>query len=234
MRVLIIIPAYNEEKSILSTVESVKELGYNYIVINDGSKDNTELICRQNDLNFVSLPINLGIGGGVQTGYKYALENDYDIAVQIDGDGQHNPAFIKEVIEPIIQKECDMVIGSRFAINDKNGFKSTFFRRLGINFLSFTIKIVASINIKDVTSGFRAVNRNLIHLFAEQYAQDFPEPESIVLAVQNNYSVIEIPVVMNERQHGVSSINPMKSIYYMVKVSLAIVLSKIVYIKVKE
>ena len=231
MKVLIIIPAYNEEKSIEKVVENLKNNypQYDYLIVNDGSKDRTEEICREKNYNFVTLPINLGIGGGVQTGYMYAVKNDYDIAIQIDGDGQHNPEYIEKLIEPIIKGEADMTIGSRFI--EKEGFQTSFMRRLGINIIRGVIKLCCGVSIRDNTSGFRASSKELTKYFSENYAQDYPEPEAIVTAVLNGYSVKEVPVVMNEREEGVSSINATKSVYYMIKVSLALMIHRLGYQK---
>lgn len=226
MKVLVIIPAYNEEKNILNVVNNIKEKYPNvdYIIINDCSKDNTEQIIKDNGLNYISLPINLGIGGGVQTGYRYAVENDYDIAIQIDGDGQHDPAYIDRLIEPIIKGEADMVIGSRFI--EKEGFQTSFMRRFGINFLRKLIWLCCRVNILDTTSGFRATSKELTKEFSLEYAQDYPEPEAIISSVLKGYKIKEVPVIMYERQEGESSINFTKSIYYMIKVSLSILLCK--------
>lgn len=229
MKVLIIIPAYNEEKSIEKVVENLEKNypQYDYLIVNDGSKDRTEEICQKNHYNYVSLPVNLGIGGGVQTGYLYATKNDYDIAIQIDGDGQHDPAYIEKLITPIIAGEADMTIGSRFI--EKEGFQTSFMRRLGINIIRFVIKMCCGVTITDTTSGFRASSKDLTKFFSENYAQDYPEPEAIVTSVLNGYRVKEVPVIMNERKAGVSSINALKSVYYMVKVSLALIVHRLGY-----
>ena len=227
MKVLIIIPAYNESKSIENVVKNLKAIvpQMDYLIINDCSKDNTVEICKQNNYNFVSLPINLGIGGGVQTGYKYALEHDYDIVIQHDGDGQHDPMYIEKVIAPILEGQADITIGSRFI--EKDGFQSSATRRFGINFLSKLIQLCCRTKIKDVTSGFRAVNRNYIRFYASDYPIDYPEPEAIISASLNGARIKEIPVVMHERENGVSSINLKRSIYYMIKVSIAIIICRL-------
>ncbi|CAB1243298.1 Glycosyl transferase family 2 [Ruminococcaceae bacterium BL-6] len=231
MRTLIIIPAYNEAENIKKVINSVqKEVpDADYLVVNDCSRDSTEQICKTNQFNYVSLPINLGIGGGVQTGYLYARNHHYDIAVQIDGDGQHNPKYIRNVIEPIVNQEADIVIGSRFLTGD--GFQSSTVRRFGIRFLSDLIHICDGIRIKDVTSGYRAVNRKFIEIYAKTYAQDYPEPEAIIAAAQYGAKIQEVPVVMMERTGGVSSISTWKPFYYMLKVSLAILLYRITFKK---
>ena len=231
MKVLVIIPAYNEEESIEKVVRNLEEqrekIDYtlDYVIINDCSKDNTEKICREQKLNYVNLPINLGIGGGVQTGYRYAVENDYDIAIQMDGDGQHDPAYLNALIQPIAEGKVDMVIGSRYL--QKEGFQSTGARRAGIKILSFLIKLLSRKEVKDTTSGFRATNRKLTQYFADNYAQDYPEPEAIITSVLNGFDVTEVSVQMRERQGGESSIRAFKSIYYMVKVSLAIIICRL-------
>lgn len=230
MKVLVIIPAYNEEKNIIKTVESLKTVKLknhtlDYVVINDGSCDNTKKVCIENNFNLIDLPFNLGIGGAVQTGYKYAYYNNYDIAIQFDGDGQHDASYITSLIEEI-ENGNDIVIGSRF-ISDLSTFKSTRIRRVGINFLSWLIKKVTGKKIYDPTSGFRAVNRKIIHLFADNYPSDYPEPDTIVTIIKKDFKVSEIPVKMHERANGQSSISLMKSVYYMIKVSLAIIIASL-------
>lgn len=230
MKVLVIIPAYNEEKNIIKTVESLKTVKLknhtlDYVVINDGSCDNTKKVCIENNFNLIDLPFNLGIGGAVQTGYKYAYYNNYDIAIQFDGDGQHDASYITSLIEEI-ENGNDIVIGSRF-ISDLSTFKSTRIRRVGINFLSWLIKKVTGKKIYDPTSGFRAVNKKIIHLFADNYPSDYPEPDTIVTIIKKDFKVSEIPVKMHERANGQSSISLMKSVYYMIKVSLAIIISSL-------
>lgn len=227
MKVLVIIPAYNEQESIISVINKLKQdcPEADYVVINDCSKDNTLQVLNENDANYVNLPLNLGIGGGVQTGYKYALKNGYDIAIQIDGDGQHDTAYLSKVIEPIIQGKADIVIGSRFI--NKEGFQSSGMRRLGINFLSALIRICCGTKVLDVTSGFRAVNRKYIEDYAGEYPVDYPEPEAIVKSSLAGARIMEVPVIMKERESGTSSISPWKSIYYMIKVSLAIIVCRL-------
>jgi glycosyltransferase involved in cell wall biosynthesis len=228
MRILVVIPCYNEEASIDYVISRLDkhECNLDYIIINDCSKDNTEYICRKKKYNYISLPINLGIGGCVQTGYKYAKENEYDIVIQHDGDGQHDPSYFKDIINPILSGQADIVIGSRFI--DNKGFRSTGLRRFGISFLSILIYLCSGIKIRDVTSGYRAVNKEYIKYFALRYAQDYPEPESIMDAALNNAKILEIPVIMDERKEGKSSIDSFKSLYYMIKVSLAIILHRFV------
>lgn len=227
MRILVIIPAYNEEESIEGVIQELNtiKIDVDYIIVNDCSNDETENICKKNGFNYLNLPINLGIGGGVQTGYCYALEKQYDIAIQMDGDGQHDSEFLGKLINPIINQEANMVIGSRFI--NKEGFQSSGLRRVGISILKKIIRVCCGVRIQDTTSGFRACDKNLIKFFANCYAQDYPEPEAIISAIMNGYKIKEVPVLMRERQGGDSSINALKSIYYMIKVSLAIVIYRL-------
>lgn len=229
MKVLVIIPAYNESENIEKVVKSVKDScpEYDYVIINDCSTDNTAQICKENGFNYLDLCCNLGIGGGVQSGYLYAYRNGYDYAVQIDGDGQHDPKYIPELIKALEEQNADMAVGSRFI--EKEGFQSSGMRRFGITFLSTLIRLVCGAKVKDVTSGFRVANKKYIEVFSKDYADDYPEPEAIVAVTLRGGKVIEAPVIMREREGGVSSISAFKSIYYMVKVSLAILLYRITY-----
>lgn len=227
MKKIIIIPAYNEQENIERTVNAIKKSaqGFDYVIINDCSTDSTRKICEEKGFNIVNLPINLGIGGAVQTGYKYAYENGYDVAVQVDGDGQHDPEFLNTMAKYLVEHQVDMVIGSRFI--EKKGFQSSITRRMGIKFFSGLIKILTGKTITDPTSGLRMIGRNVMEIFSRDYPRDYPEPESIVAVLRKNMKIEEIPVVMLERQGGVSSISPKKSIYYMVKVTLAILIERI-------
>lgn len=226
-KVLIIIPAYNEAENIENVVGNIVKNypQYDYIIVNDGSSDDTKNICKKSGFSYLDLPVNLGIGGAVQTGYKYAEENDYDIAVQIDGDGQHDIAYLQKMLLYMEQEKADIVIGSRFV--EKEGFQSSRMRRMGIRILSCLIYMCTGQQIMDVTSGFRVVNRRFIKMYADNYPSDYPEPEAIVFAVMRGGKIREYPVIMREREKGVSSINPIKSVYYMIKVSLAILICRI-------
>ena len=227
-KILLIIPAYNEEKAINKTVDKILEYNkknktnYDVIVINDGSKDNTENVLIENNIPHIKLIHNLGIGGAVQTGYKYALENNYDIAIQFDGDGQHNVEYVKNIIEPIIKNKADLVIGSRFIDKNSSEFKSTFARLIGIRIISFFIKMVTKKRIYDCTSGFRACNKKVIEHFSHTYPTEYPEPVSSVDLLKNKYMIEEIPVSMNKREEGTSSISSYKKAYYMINVILSI------------
>lgn len=236
MKVLLIVPAYNEEENILNTCNKIKEFSdeLDFIVINDGSKDNTLKILQGNNLNHINLINNLGIGGAVQTGYKYAYENGYDIAIQFDGDGQHDVNYVANICEPIVNGQANMVIGTRYLDKSSSQFQSTFMRRFGSNIISFIIKICTKNKITDPTSGFRAVDKSIIEEFAKEYPTEYPEPESTVCMLCKNYRVVEVPVSMNERQGGTSSIRFLKSADYMLKVCLAIILDSMRKEKKKE
>lgn len=231
MKILLIIPAYNEQENIEKTVNKIKEYNneIDYIVINDGSTDNTEKILKEKNINHINLVNNLGIGGAVQTGYKYAYENNYDIAIQFDGDGQHDINYVSKICKPVIDGQADMCIGTRYLDKSSSDFQSTFIRRLGSNIISIFIKIFTRANITDPTSGFRAVNKKVIEEFAKNYPTEYPEPESTVSLLVNGYKVKEVPVNMNEREGGNSSltINFWKPIDYMIKVVLAIIVDSI-------
>ena len=230
-KVLLIIPAYNEEENILKTCSQIEKYNKNnkekleYIVINDGSKDNTERILVENGINHIKLINNLGIGGAVQTGYKYALENNYDIAIQFDGDGQHDVNYVKELIKPIVSENVNMTVGSRFIDKASSEFKSSFARRIGINLISLVIKIRTGKKIYDTTSGFRAVDKKIIEIFSNNYPTEYPEPISTVNILHKKLKIKEVPVSMKKREGGKSSISPLKTVYYMINVILSILLT---------
>lgn len=228
-KVLLIIPAYNEEVNILNTYNSIVKYNkenktkYDAIVINDCSKDKTKKILEDNNIPHINLVHNLGIGGAVQTGYKWAYMNDYDIAVQFDGDGQHDVRYVKNIIEPIIKDNADMVIGSRF-VKKIDTFQSTRARRAGIKIISFFIKKATGKKIYDTTSGFRAVNKEIIKDFSISYPLEYPEPLTTAEILKKKYRVKEIPVEMKERTGGVSSIRSWKNAYYMINVTLSLII----------
>ncbi|MGN0407101.1 MAG: glycosyltransferase family 2 protein [Bacteroides sp.] len=227
MKKLIIIPAYNEAESIEATVRGIqaKMSGFDYVVINDCSTDKTREICEKNGFNVVNLSVNLGIGGAVQTGYIYARDNGYEIAVQMDGDGQHDVEFVQEMASHLENNGLDLVIGSRFI--NKEGFQSSRLRRIGISYFKGLIRLCTGKTITDPTSGYRMAGRRVIEMFADDYPKDYPEPETAVKILRAGLKVEEIPVVMRERQGGVSSISMGKSIYYMIKVTLAILIERL-------
>lgn len=228
MKKIVIIPAYNEQGSILNTIEDIRKNApdFDYVVINDCSKDDTLKLCRKNGIRVLDLPINLGIGGAVQTGYLYAYRNNYDLAVQFDGDGQHDAKFLDIMAETLEKENLDMVIGSRFINNQ--GFQSSAVRRFGIRFFEVLLRILFGQKITDATSGMRMCNRKVMELFIKDYPKDYPEPETVSRLLRHKYKVKEVPVVMRERQAGVSSISSLgKSVYYMCKVSLAILIERL-------
>ena len=221
MKKLVIIPAFNESGSILRAVQDIKEHApdFDYVVINDCSTDDTLQVCQKNGLNHVNLSVNLGIGGAVQTGYLYGCQNHYDVAVQFDGDGQHDAAYLEQMAEELVRTGSDMVIGSRFI--EKEGFQSSGLRRVGIRYFSTLIRLVTGARVTDPTSGMRMVNRDVMKIYAENYPKDYPEPESVVAMLRKKKKVTELPVIMREREEGASSIAGPKFAYYMIKVSLA-------------
>jgi len=229
MNVCVIVPAYNEQENIISVLQDIHNANENYtiVVIDDGSADCTARVAAKEKIaKVISLPCNLGIGGAVQTGFKYASENDFDVAVQFDGDGQHIAMEIQKLLEPIITNEADAVIGSRFLQKNQHGFRSTFMRRIGIKIFEIICRISIGQRISDCTSGFRAYNKKAVNLLANNYPTDFPEPESVILLKKNYFRIKEVSVEMKERIHGKSSIGGLKSIYYMVKVILSMLMAK--------
>lgn len=232
-RVLIVIPCYNEAGNIAKVIQSLKALSIpgvelTALPVNDCSKDNTLEVIRGNTKTFINLPVNLGIGGAVQAGYKYAQKYNYDIAIQFDGDGQHPAEYIADLIQPLINGQSNVVIGSRFL--NKEGFQSSFMRRFGINYFRHLLKMLTGETITDSTSGFRAIDKRTINLVCEYYPDTYPEPEAIVLYKLNGLKIREIPVVMKERENGTSSIGTFSSIYYMMKVTLGILF---IYLRLK-
>ena len=225
MKTLIIIPACNEAKNIAGVIADLRRFypEGDYLVVNDCSTDETAATVRQLGVKYLSLPVNLGIGGCVQAGYRYAQEQHYEYAVQFDGDGQHKAQYIRDLLRPLEDGEADMAVGSRFLAD--GGFQSTAMRRLGIKFLSRLIHVLCGIRVSDVTSGMRAVNRKMIQFFSAHYAQDYPEPESTLAAARRGARIVEIPVQMRERQYGESSIKPGHATYYIAKVTLALLMS---------
>ena len=205
MKKLVIIPAFNESGSILRAVQDIKEHapGFDYVVINDCSTDDTLQVCQKNGLNHVNLSVNLGIGGAVQTGYLYGCQNHYDVAVQFDGDGQHDAAYLEQMSEELVRTGSDMVIGSRFI--EKEGFQSSGLRRVGIRYFSTLIRLVTGARVTDPTSGMRMVNRDVMKIYAENYPKDYPEPESVVAILRKKKKVTELPVIMREIEEGTSS-----------------------------
>lgn len=224
MKKIVIIPAYNEISNIRTTVQDILDHapGFDYVIINDCSQDGTMRFCTEQGMNIINLPVNLGIGGAVQTGYLYAWRNGYDVAVQFDGDGQHDASYLGEMADFLQAQQADMVIGSRYI--RREGFQSSGIRQFGIRYFSAWIKLLTGKRVTDPTSGMRMVNRDVMKIYSEDYPVDYPEPESVVTILRMGKKVSEIPVIMRERQGGVSSISPRKAVYYMIKVTLAILM----------
>lgn len=219
MKVLVIIPAYNEAQNIEKTVKDVTEnTNYDYIIINDCSKDNTKEVCEKNNFNMLSLPINFGLTSGIQLGMKYAYQNGYDIAIQFDGDGQHQAKYLKDLVEKIEKENIDISIGSRFATKKKP--IST--RMLGSSIIEFFIKITTGKTIKDTTSGMRAYNKKAIWEF-NRNASLTPEPDTLVYMMKKGLKVEEVQVEMREREFGESYLKPLKSVEYMINTVFSII-----------
>jgi glycosyltransferase involved in cell wall biosynthesis len=225
MKIAAIVPAYNESHSIKDVVNdllataAIHQLQLTVVVVNDCSTDDTGKLIDLLPCIALHLPVNLGIGGAVQTGFKFAFENEFDFAVQVDGDGQHPAMEIPKMIAAAVEKKWDVTIGSRFLT--KEGFQSSSMRRAGINYFSRLNKLLTGFSVYDTTSGFRLLNRKALAVVIEYYPDEYPEPEAIVLYSKNNLSVGEVQVQMRERQGGVSSINSFGAVYYMWKVTLA-------------
>ncbi len=226
MKIAVIVPAFNEEKSIAGVVADIhavalqNELDITVIVVNDCSTDSTpQLISVLNCVDF-HLPVNLGIGGAVQTGFIYAYENDFDFAFQVDGDGQHPASELPKLLNAAKELNADVVIGSRFISGE--GFQSSALRRFGIGYFKWLNKFLVGVTINDSTSGFRLINKKAMAIVSEYYPDEYPEPEAVILYSLNKLKIAEVPVMMKERQGGVSSIGGFSSVYYMLKVTLAI------------
>lgn len=221
-KILVIIPALNEAGSIGKVVPSVLEHlpSADVLVINDGSVDTTSSIAREAGAIVLDMPFNVGIGAAMQAGYLYAWEMGYDVAIQCDGDGQHPPRHLVKLIDALEEPGIDMVIGSRFI--EKTHFKSSASRKTGIVMLSRYISLLIREKVTDTTSGFRAVSRKVIRLFAHDYPHDYPEPEVLVMLHKAGLHFKEISVSMRHRRTGTSSINLFRGIYYMIKVMLAL------------
>jgi len=205
MKVLVIIPAFNEEKSLPSLLKEVREAGYDAVVVDDSSTDNSAAVVRSCGVPVLSLPVNLGIGGGVQTGFIYAVRNGYDIAVQVDGDGQHSPEWIPAIVAPILADEADCVIGSRYVPESPDSdYKTPFARRMGMYFSTGILELFTALRIHDTTSGFRALNRKAFTFFSKEYPVDHPEAEALLLLYQMGFRIKEVPVKMRGRVTGQS------------------------------
>jgi glycosyltransferase involved in cell wall biosynthesis len=219
---LAVVPAFNEEASVGHVIDEIRAFDpdFEIVVVDDGSTDRTAGLAADRGVHVIRLPFNLGIGGAVQTGYRYAFEHGYDIAVQVDGDGQHDPSQLARILKPVLDGEADLVVGSRFV--GEGAYRSSATRRIGIRIFAGVVSAVVRQRVTDTTSGFRAVNRKGIALFAADYPHDYPEVEATVMCVKHKLRLTEVPVEMRERSGGRSSITALRSIYYMTKVLLAI------------
>jgi hypothetical protein len=222
-----ILPAHNEEGSVGRVIDEIRaaDPAFDVVVVDDGSVDRTVAVAREKGVAVVSLPFNLGIGGAMQTGFRYAFENDFDIAVQIDADGQHDPKELPKILAPVLSGEADLVVGSRFRDESRGTYRAPLLRRLGIQLFAAIVSLLIRQRVTDTTSGFRAVNRLGIKLFAADYPHDYPEVEATVMVFKHRLRLKEVAVRMREREAGRSSIGALDSIYYMVKVLLAIFVS---------
>lgn len=222
LRRVAIVPAFNEERSVGGVIDELRAFdpGLDVVVVDDGSRDRTSATARAHGAHVLTLPFNLGIGGAVQTGFLFAWERGYDLAVRCDGDGQHDPAQLPAVIAPVLAGEVDVCVGSRFV--GEGGYRSSRARRVGIRMLAWSVSRIVGQTVTDTTSGFQALNRDAICLFAAEYPHDYPEVEATVVLYKHGLRSKEVAVTMRERRHGVSSITTLRSIYYMVKVLLAI------------
>jgi glycosyltransferase involved in cell wall biosynthesis len=224
VRALAIVPAFNEAPNLPGVIAALRREvpAFDVCVVDDGSTDETAAVAARLGATVLRSPVNLGIGGAVQIGYLWARARGYDVAAQVDGDGQHDPGFLAALVAPLVEGRADLCIGSRFL--SVEGFRSTPLRRAGIRYLSCVLWLRCGVRVTDPTSGFRAAGRRAIALFASRYPSDYPEPEAVAMARSQRLRIAEVPVRMVERRHGQSSISAWRSLYYLVKVTLALLL----------
>jgi len=223
VRRVALVPAFNEEANVGRVIDEIRasDPSLDVVVVDDGSYDRTAEVAHAHGATVVRLPFNLGIGGAVQTGFRFAFEHGYDMAVRIDGDGQHDPSQLDRILAPVVADEADIAVGSRFA-GDRDGYRSSRSRRVGIRLLAWVVSRIVGRRVTDTTSGFQALNRRAIELFAHDYPHDYPEVEATIMVSRHRLRSVEVPVSMRERVGGRSSITALRSVYYMVKVLLAI------------
>jgi glycosyltransferase involved in cell wall biosynthesis len=217
-----IVPAFNEERNVGRVLDELRAIdpGLDVVVVSDGSTDRTAEVASARGAYVIRLPFNLGIGGAVQTGFRYAWEEGYELAVRLDGDGQHDPGELRVLVAPVVAGEADLAVGSRFVAG--GGYRSSAARRIGIRILARVVSLIARRRLTDTTSGFQACNRRAISLYAADLPLDYPEVEGMVMAIKHRIRLVEVPVTMREREHGRSSIGALASIYYMIKILLAL------------
>jgi glycosyltransferase involved in cell wall biosynthesis len=222
VRRVAIVPAFNEERNVGRVLDELRELdpGLEVVVVADGSTDSTDEVALARGAHALRLPFTLGIGGAVQTGFRFAWEEGYELAVRLDGDGQHDPAELRGLVAPVVAGEADLAVGSRFVAG--GGYRSSAARRVGIRILARVVSAIAHQRLTDPTSGFQACNRRAIAVYAADLPHDYPEVEGMVMAIRHRIRLVEVPVRMREREHGRSSIGALASIYYMVKILLAL------------
>lgn len=225
--VAVIIPAFNEEQAIGDLIEELRQCtpDVHIVVINDGSSDETSMIARSKNVCVLDLPCNLGVGSAVQAGYRYAFGKGYRFVIRIDGDGQHPPREIPKLVDAILENDVDLVIGSRYV--EKRRYENTTLRSIGIKILAFLLSLICRSKVTDPTSGFWVINRKLLYYFANDYPDEYPEPEAIALMRRHGFRYLEIPVEFRPRTRGKSTIHGFGAIYYMIKVCLALIIDRI-------
>jgi len=223
LKILVIVPAHNEEESLGMVLDEIRRKApfVDIVVVDDSSTDGTAEVATKYDVKVLSLPINLGIGGAVQTGFKYALREGYDVAIQVDADGQHDPAYVPKLVDYLLTEKVDIVIGSRYLNNDPP--KLSFVRNLGIKYFSWLTSKIVGRKITDCTSGFRALNKIAIQFFSDNYPVDFPDAEALILAHKAGLKIAELPVRFRNRNQGKSSLHFLRFLYYPFKETLSII-----------